>query len=96
MVRINKSSCCKTPYFNYNYDVSPVVEFHYGAVFAILGLNVICGKCRKSLLSSICNFCIFFFYFDAQILKIHLLYFPTAGAYISNLYTIFSNKKEII
>jgi hypothetical protein len=44
----------------------------------------------------ICNFCIFFFNFDAQILKIHFLYFPTAGAYISNLYPIFSNKKEII
>jgi hypothetical protein len=27
---------------------SPVVEFHYGVVFAILGLKVICGKCRKS------------------------------------------------
>ena len=27
---------------------SPVVDFHYGAVFAILGLKVICGKCRKS------------------------------------------------
>jgi hypothetical protein len=41
-------------------------------------------------------YCIFFFNFDAQILKIHFLYFPTAGAYISNLYPIFSNKKEIV
>jgi hypothetical protein len=46
-------------------------------------------------LSSICNFCIFFFNFDAQILKIHFLYFPTAGAYISNLYPIFSNVKVL-
>jgi hypothetical protein len=33
-------------------------------------------------------------YFDAHILKIHFLYFPTAGAYISSLYSIFSSKKR--